>query len=37
MKPGSVTKRKSYGYAASIEEAKAGFRAEYSTFKSRTG
>ena len=28
-----VTKRKSYGYAVSIEEAKAAFRAEYLAWK----
>jgi hypothetical protein len=28
-----VTKRKSYGYANSLEEAKAAFRAEYETWK----
>jgi hypothetical protein len=28
-----VTKRKSYGHAASIEEAKAAFRAEYEAWK----
>jgi hypothetical protein len=28
-----VTKRKSYGYAASLEEAKTGFRAEYEAWK----
>jgi hypothetical protein len=28
-----VTKRKSYGYALSLEEAKAGFRTEYLTWK----
>jgi hypothetical protein len=32
-----VTKRKSYGYATSLEEAKAAFWAEYLAFKSRTG
>jgi hypothetical protein len=28
-----VTKRKSYGYALSLDEAKAAFRAEYETWK----
>ena len=28
-----VTKRKSYGYASTLEEAKAAFRAEYETWK----
>ncbi|MDQ1388722.1 MAG: hypothetical protein QOF56_2176 [Acidobacteriaceae bacterium] len=28
-----VTKRKSYGYAESIEDAKAAFRAEYLTYR----
>jgi hypothetical protein len=36
-----VTKRKSYGYASTLEEAEAAFRAEYETWKrteqSRTG
>jgi hypothetical protein len=32
-----VTKRKSYGYAISLEEAKAGFTAEYLASKGRAG
>jgi hypothetical protein len=32
-----VTKRKSYGYASSREEAFAAFRAAYIAFKSRAG
>jgi hypothetical protein len=28
-----VTKRKSYGYATSLEEAKAAFRVEYEAWK----
>jgi hypothetical protein len=28
-----ITKRKSYGYATSLEEAKAAFRAEYERWK----
>jgi hypothetical protein len=32
-----ITKRKSYGYATSLEEAKAAFRAEYLALKRRTG
>jgi hypothetical protein len=31
-----VTKRKSYGYATSLEEAKAAFRAEYEAWKGTT-
>jgi hypothetical protein len=30
-----VTKRKSYGYATSLEDAKAAFRAEYEAWKNR--
>jgi hypothetical protein len=30
-----VTRRKSYGYAASLEEAKAAFKAEYLTWMNR--
>jgi hypothetical protein len=32
-----VTKRKSYGTRASLEEAKAAFRAEYLAFRDSTG
>jgi hypothetical protein len=32
-----VIKRKSYGYALSLDEAKAAFRAEYETWKSCAG
>jgi hypothetical protein len=32
-----VTKRKSFGYASSLEEALAAFQAEYVAFESRTG
>jgi hypothetical protein len=32
-----VTKRKSYGYATSLDEAKAAFKVEYLAFKNRTG
>jgi hypothetical protein len=32
-----VTRRKSFGYASSREEACAAFRAEYTAFKSRAG
>jgi hypothetical protein len=31
-----VTRRKSYGYALSFEEAKAAFRAEYETWKAES-
>jgi hypothetical protein len=32
-----ITKRKSYGYALSLEDAKAAFRAEYETWKNHAG
>jgi hypothetical protein len=32
-----LTRRKSYGHAATIEEAKAAFRAEYEAWKSCAG